>query len=39
MKELLKKLAIYLHFTLSDEEKEMEQEWLERLNTIQNQMK
>jgi hypothetical protein len=39
MKALLKKLAIYLHFTLSDEERQMEQEWLEYVNELQNQMR
>ena len=39
MKELLKKLAIYLHFILSDEEKQLEREWNEYVTKIQNKMK
>ena len=39
MVKLIKKLAIKYHIIPSDEEKQMEQEWLEYVDELQNQMK
>lgn len=39
MKELLKKLAIKYHLILSDEEKQLEQEWLQYVTRLQTRMK
>jgi hypothetical protein len=39
MVEIIKKLAIKYHIILSDEEKQLEHEWLEYVNELQNKMK